>query len=544
MKKKSSRSSPIIHALIVSTKNNLLSIPLSGEYCLALDQSTVRVLYSGKKEVPVGLKRTVASFHTLFGINGSGKTEVLLDIASVFQKDRNEAKTSVLYAREGNLYLFLSTEHSHLEILSDIEVSRSDLRPKAPSVFYTSSPFENRRRSDLVRSNSGYWLDVSPRYADANLFDGLSLAEAMAHLPEGFIDNAQVEIGIHLLSLDDIYRSLSTATLDHMFGVDGGVILARLIQAQGEQGLVDEIDILRVLSSTLHADPKTRLSWAQDLWRALDTVLAKHYKKKMVYGADGEELVNLTKEDRKNILWDALSISQRDVERAEKIVKLINLLRDRLLRGGRLGSLSPQSLYSRLEQLVRNKSLLRKCITDGLISFTLEGLSSGETAISMFYTAINSALMRLDDSGDKTSPVFILIDEGEMFLHPSWQRKYVQGIHRLVESFKAIAPRTHILVSTHSLIVAADTPPDCLIDIENARRVNGFGLGPKSLLEAVYQVDDLPGDYSRPTLEMLAKYFQKGSRISREDATRIVQALADDNVREYLLKRIAAESQK
>jgi len=100
-----------------------------------------------------------------------------------------------------------------------------------------------------------------------------------------------------------------------------------------------------------------------------------------------------------------------------------------------------------------------------------------------------------------------------------------------------------VLLSSHSLIIAADTPPNCLIDIEHGRTLNGFGLGPKSLLHNVYEVDELSGAYTNLALTQLGEYFGNGTqRISQPEAILTAEALADDNVRTYLVNRIKEES--
>ncbi|RPI19819.1 MAG: hypothetical protein EHM58_00055 [Ignavibacteriae bacterium] len=100
--------------------------------------------------------------------------------------------------------------------------------------------------------------------------------------------------------------------------------------------------------------------------------------------------------------------------------------------------------------------------------FSWRDLSSGEKAIlnlySRFYEIINKKVnkptLKVSDS------IIIMIDEGDIYLHPQWQKMFIKNILKfltnLFESkFKNID--IQLIITSHSPIVLSDLPSDCVI---------------------------------------------------------------------------------
>jgi len=173
----------------------------------------------------------------------------------------------------------------------------------------------------------------------------------------------------------------------------------------------------------------------------------------------------------------------------------------------------------------------------GLLTFSVSGMSSGEVAYLVLLASLSGAIQHLKDTSDR--PLFVLVDEGEMFMHPEWQRGYIKQIFELLGRFESQAKNFHVLITTHSLIVAGDSPPNTLINIETGEHTNGFGLGPKLLLKDVYGVESFAGTLTTELLEKLSTFINAGSAsVSTSEAVRIAESLADEALKEYVKNAI------
>jgi len=82
-------------------------------------------------------------------------------------------------------------------------------------------------------------------------------------------------------------------------------------------------------------------------------------------------------------------------------------------------------------------------------SYTFDGLSSGERSVIYFLTRY--ATMQIRNA-------IVLIDELEMHLHPTWQR-------RLYESLKRFNDNNQFIVTTHSPTVEQIAPDEAIISL-------------------------------------------------------------------------------
>ncbi len=132
--------------------------------------------------------------------------------------------------------------------------------------------------------------------------------------------------------------------------------------------------------------------------------------------------------------------------------------------------------------------------------------------------------------------MLLCIDEGEMFMHPKWQRIYIFDLLEFIGKFGRLAKRTHVLISTHSLIVAADTPAGRLFDLDNARLTSAFGYTPKQTLTSVFEVEDFTGKFNHQRLEQLAAVLNGEARSDKamRQARHIADALANDELKRHV----------
>jgi len=170
----------------------------------------------------------------------------------------------------------------------------------------------------------------------------------------------------------------------------------------------------------------------------------------------------------------------------------------------------------------------------GFVDLHLTKLSSGEIAFVSLYSALGRALGK-SVSQNYSDPFFVFIDEGETFMHPRWQQRYISNLIDFISKFPNLSCRAHIIISTHSLIVAADAPPNSLFDMQKSVVRNGFGLGPKSILHDVFRVENFAGENASKGINKILSYLKEESEaLAAPLIAELAKNLADRDLREYV----------
>ncbi|WPR73073.1 hypothetical protein SLW70_08130 [Flavobacterium sp. NG2] len=96
---------------------------------------------------------------------------------------------------------------------------------------------------------------------------------------------------------------------------------------------------------------------------------------------------------------------------------------------------------------------------EALIDYRITPFSSGEEAIlyqlSEFHEAFNHS---------QKDNILISIDEGELYLHPEWQRKYINTLFQFFQLYgKKYEKKIQIIITSHSPFIVSDIPKHNLI---------------------------------------------------------------------------------
>ncbi|OCL26754.1 hypothetical protein U472_10795 [Orenia metallireducens] len=145
-------------------------------------------------------------------------------------------------------------------------------------------------------------------------------------------------------------------------------------------------------------------------------------------------------------------------------------------------------------------------------NFDWRDLSSGEKALLNIYSRFYSLVdHNLEDN------LIILIDEGELYLHPQWQKRF---IYDLIEILPEIYPNKyiHIILTSHSPFVASDLPSSNIIFLKKDEKgrckvVDGleennrtFGANIHTLFsDSFFMKDGLMGDFAKHKINELIK---------------------------------------
>ncbi|PRE81141.1 hypothetical protein C6Q13_26020 [Burkholderia gladioli] len=139
-----------------------------------------------------------------------------------------------------------------------------------------------------------------------------------------------------------------------------------------------------------------------------------------------------------------------------------------------------------------------------------------------------------------------MVDEGEMFMHPAWQRKYLRDLMKFIGHYRASFNEIHLILATHSLIVAGDAPPNRLFDVKSGEMRNGFAYGPKEILTDVYGVDEFSGNMAEALYEKIVTFLRSATPlIGRENEVKgLIEQIASPRLRHYLLGELQRRRQR
>ncbi|MBX9967218.1 AAA family ATPase [Priestia aryabhattai] len=159
----------------------------------------------------------------------------------------------------------------------------------------------------------------------------------------------------------------------------------------------------------------------------------------------------------------------------------------------------------------------------------ITSFSSGE--LTLFYRFFLLIDVITDNS-------VVLIDEPEIHLHPKWIKKYTKLLRDVFSEFK-----THIIIATHSPLIASDLPKDCIMGLkfnENNNAINylikeqTLGSNHREILREVFKVENYFGEFTMDIRDRIEKHIKDNNV---EQALRYYDDLGDSELKfELFLK--------
>ncbi|MDI6535861.1 AAA family ATPase [Pantoea ananatis] len=518
----------VIEGLFVTIGSNVCWINLTHRYVAQIDEEKKQITIVKNRQNVYSVPQ-VASFTALFGINGSGKTQLLLELAESCS-GYNGCKMGILISREGNQpQLYKGKVLKSWS--SNVELTRPPT--KIDTIFYSSSPFDMvRRRSYLNKKNV---IDTSPRFNHNMQYDIVFVMETMGWLKHNIAAYKNIELSIQN-SIPDVYTSIenilsllvtmSSKAMDvrrRDFKTKLRYLFQRLKEDADAESVINARLYIAKLTNLLPENP-LRNKFIEELSALLmskpeiDTLHFYSFIKIMALDSG----TKLSLENVGPILKGVVSLKTRN----KVIIPEVNLL----------------PFVNALNDF--EKDVLREMVEEDVLRYEFTKISSGEIALLQLFLSIGAELKNHTEHDN--SPIMIMIDEGEMFLHPAWQKKYIAQLLAFCQNKNNIAHRIHLFVSTHSLIVAADSPPFCLFDMNKGHNINGFGLGPKSILYDVYNAGEFSGEYSASLFNKIMRYIRIAEEIKPEEikpeeimeARTLIDSLADDTLKATLKRKV------
>ena len=163
-------------------------------------------------------------------------------------------------------------------------------------------------------------------------------------------------------------------------------------------------------------------------------------------------------------------------------------------------------------------------------------MSDGQYQLTYIFNTIYSQINQ--------DTIMLCIDEGENYLHPNWQKKYINYLHQfLKDNFSN--KQIHIILTSHSPFILSDIPKENVIFLENGKQVypdiQTFGANIHTLLShGFFMKNGLMGEFAKSKINEVIDYLNgTNSSISDDDeAQRYIRIIGEPILKRQLQKML------
>lgn len=209
--------------------------------------------------------------------------------------------------------------------------------------------------------------------------------------------------------------------------------------------------------------------------------------------------------------------------------------------------------------------------SNGPFDFNCRDLSSGEKAIldifSRFYYAKDRTIEKqlatsfYQEQNTLISIFYILIDEGDICLHPEWQKRYLDILINflplcLKDETRFPDPKFYIILSSHSPFLVSDLPKtniiflknqdnECVVEENPMREENSFGANIHQLFSNSFFMNGFIGTFAKKTIDKLIKEIldieTNGSLMDKgfhDNLKKRIDIIGEPIIKEKLLQKL------
>ena len=223
---------------------------------------------------------------------------------------------------------------------------------------------------------------------------------------------------------------------------------------------------------------------------------------------------------------------EKTKSRKESSFALHSKLQFELIRNAKLNISNPEKKKNFLE-------LIKSCkeITKNRLFFHYQfanNYSSGQQNLLNFYSRFYWAKNQISDSEKDdiydffSDQIILFIDEGEVALHPEWQRQFFNKVTTFLSEI-FIDRKIQLILTTHSPFVLSDIPKDNVLLLEkdingntkisNIVRENTFGANIHELLaDSFFLNDGFIGDFAKEKIALTLNWLKMKAHESKKTA--------------------------
>lgn len=178
--------------------------------------------------------------------------------------------------------------------------------------------------------------------------------------------------------------------------------------------------------------------------------------------------------------------------------------------------------------------------------FDWTGMSAGESALLSLFARINSIKKKIN-----TKYIWLAIDEGELYLHPEWQRNFLNDLHTYLPKM-FLDKKIQLFLTSHSPFLVSDLPVENIILLNKEEETGQckvedqsslgqtFGANIHSLFkESFFLENGTMGEFAKSKIDGLIKFLsndpEEQENLNRETSLNQIQIIGEPIIRNYLL---------
>ena len=181
-----------------------------------------------------------------------------------------------------------------------------------------------------------------------------------------------------------------------------------------------------------------------------------------------------------------------------------------------------------------------------IFSFSWKNLSAGQAALLTLFSRIKS----VSDFPHFEDTIWLLIDEGDLYLHPEWQRTFFADLHKYLPLFFN-NHKLQLIISSHSPFIVSDLPKEniILLDridglckvVEKDMFSNTFGANIHSLLtDSFFLTGGLIGEFAKEKINDLFTYLidesETDNNFNYDTAKKLIDLIGEPIVKLQLIQ--------
>ncbi|WP_134703796.1 AAA family ATPase [Ammoniphilus sp. YIM 78166] len=196
----------------------------------------------------------------------------------------------------------------------------------------------------------------------------------------------------------------------------------------------------------------------------------------------------------------------------------------------------------------------RSFVFNRFLDFQWRNLSSGENALLNIYSRFNSVSNLISEDKNSTYSVTVLIDEGELYLHPQWQKSFVQILISFLPKLFTNCKSIQVIITSNSPFILSDLPRSHVIflkkDAEGRTVVAGleehkqtFAANIHTLLvDSFFMQNGLSGEFAKEKINRLIEFIINSSRSQliekRHEVEKMINIIGEPIIRNKLLQMV------
>ncbi|WP_181315454.1 AAA family ATPase [Photobacterium leiognathi] len=153
------------------------------------------------------------------------------------------------------------------------------------------------------------------------------------------------------------------------------------------------------------------------------------------------------------------------------------------------------------------------------------GISSGQYSLLIMFSRIFKELRKGDD-------LLIFIDEGEINLHPEWQRTYIKELVGFFSKLKLENQKIQLVITSHSPFVLCDLPKESVNIFNENKQDNFFGSNIYDIYSKGFLLERTVGQFSYEKISLAIDKI----KVNKEDywANEIIDMIGDRLIKEMI----------